>query len=42
MLGDVGGQVPIGVYDNSDVTGEVLSGLACWGMPGKEKILIFF
>lgn len=28
MLGDVG-HVPIGVYDTSEVTGDVLSGLAC-------------
>lgn len=39
MLGDVGGQVPIAVYDNSDVTGEVLSGLACWGIPGEREKL---
>lgn len=28
MLGDVG-HVPMAVYDTSDVTGDVLSGLAC-------------
>lgn len=38
LVGDVG-HAPIGVYDSSDVTGDVLSGLACCSAPGSRTEL---